>query len=80
MTIFNMALTEDEIAALYKLYELPPIEVAGNVLLNVSAADPSAGTETWVNNGVLGDFQFVSDPLPPGSASMTPGVPGEHLI
>jgi hypothetical protein len=74
--IYDAALTEEEIAAIYG----PSIEVAGDLLVDVSAADPSAGTETWVNNGVLGDFQFVSDPLPSGSASMTPGVPGEHLI
>ncbi len=77
--IFNVALTEDDIAAIGSLYG-SPIEVAGELLVDVSAADPSAGTETWVNNGTLGDFQFVTVLPPESKTSLVPGTPEEHLI
>jgi hypothetical protein len=78
--IFDKALTEAEIASLYKLYEGSIIEVADELLVDISAADPSAGTEIWVNNGVLGDFQFVTL-LPESSlGGMAPGTPGTDLI
>ncbi len=78
--IFAQALTEDEIAAIASLCG-SPIEVAGELLVDVSAADPSAGTATWVNNGTLGDFNFVTaENMPAESKAMTPGTLGEHLI
>ncbi|MBN1361824.1 MAG: hypothetical protein JW993_14605, partial [Sedimentisphaerales bacterium] len=74
-------------------YLLPKeIAVAGELLVDVSAADPSAGTAVWVNNGTLGDFTYVSDvnDMPVGSKPMTPdpngpaveefeGVPVVHI-
>jgi len=78
--IFDKALTEAEIASLLEIYEQAIAVAGGDLLVDISAADSSAATAIWINNGVLGDFHFVSDPLPSGSASMTPGVPGEHLI
>jgi hypothetical protein len=72
--IYDGALTEEQIAAIY----LPAIEVAGELLVDVSAADPSAGTETWVNNGTLDDFTFITvDDLSmhPDTKAMTPSIP-----
>ena len=62
------------------VYMTQPIEpkAAGELLVDVSAADPSAGTETWVNNGTLGDFSFMTlDALAvhPDTKAMTPGAP-----
>lgn len=72
--IFAQVLTEDDIAAIYELYEQPPFEVAGDLLVDVSAADPSAGTITWANNGTLGDFNFVT--TIPGTSSDNLGTGG----
>ncbi|UCE49580.1 MAG: hypothetical protein JSW47_05435 [Phycisphaerales bacterium] len=54
------------------------LEVAGELLVDVSAADPSAGTETWVNYGTLGDFNFITVEalgLHPDTHDMTPAMP-----
>lgn len=56
----------------------PQIEVAGELLVDVSAADRSAGTEIWVNNGTLGDFTFVTQAdlaAHPDTHALTPGLP-----
>jgi hypothetical protein len=77
--IFDKVLTETEIASLYKLYEGSTIEVADTLLVDISATDPSAGTETWVNHGVLGDFQFVTSVPTTLLGGMAPGTPGKDL-
>jgi hypothetical protein len=78
----------------YLLPEAPAeIAVAGELLVDVSAADPSAGTDIWANNGTLGDFVRVTGPndLPVGSSAMTAdpngppveefeGVPVVHIM
>jgi hypothetical protein len=56
------------------------LQVAEELLVDVSAADPSAGTDTWVNNGTLGDFNFITE-FPPGSTDgLIAGTPGENLV
>jgi hypothetical protein len=82
--IYDVALSEAQIAANYAAgpatSPAPQIEVAGELLVDISAADPSAGTATWVNNGTLGDFNFVTaETMPAGSSSMTPGTLGVDL-
>ena len=37
------------------------IDVAGTLLVDLDARDPSAGTATWANPGSLGDFAEVGD-------------------
>lgn len=39
------------------------IEIAGELFVDLSASDPSAGTASWTNNGTLGDFEEVGDPM-----------------
>ncbi len=45
--------------------DLPPegeLAIGGELFVDLSAADPSAGTPSWANNGTLGDFVEVGDP------------------
>jgi len=79
--IYNKALSDAQIVANYAAGPSVPaqIEVAGELLVDISAADASAGTDTWVNNGTLGDFTFVTVDdlaLHPDTKAMTPATPG----
>ena len=47
------------------------IQVARELYVDLDAADPSAGTETWVNKGTADDFFIVGDPV----SSDLAGVP-----
>lgn len=47
------------------------LQIAGELFVDLDASDPSAGTETWVNNGTAGDFMPVGDP----ESSSAEGVP-----
>ncbi len=38
------------------------VQAAGELLVSLDAADPSAGTDTWVNQGSMGDFAKVGEP------------------
>jgi hypothetical protein len=38
------------------------IQVAGELIVNLDARDPSAGAATWVNKGAMGDFVRVGGP------------------
>ena len=41
----------------------PPLSVAGELFVDLDASDVTAGTATWINNGTLGDFVEVNDPI-----------------
>jgi len=56
------------------------MEVAADLLVDVSAADPSAGTAVWDNKGTLGDFTFVTaETMPAGSKPTGVGALGVDL-
>ncbi len=55
------------------------VEVATELLVDLSAADPSAGTAVWDNKGTLGDFNFVTT-LPAGSKVTGVGALGVDVI
>jgi len=40
------------------------VEAAGELLVSLDAGDASAGTDTWVNQGSMGDFAKVGEPAP----------------
>ena len=50
-----------------------PIQVAGELFVDLNAADPSAGTAVWTNNGTAGDFNMVGAPSA-SSANSRPSV------
>ena len=50
---------------------LEGIQIAGELFVDLDAADPSAGTATWMNKGTAGDFNVVGDPF----ASDVDGIP-----
>jgi hypothetical protein len=39
------------------------IAIAGDLLVDLHASDPSAGTSLWLNNGTLADFFEIGDPV-----------------
>jgi len=80
--IYDKALSSGQIAANYAAGPVAPspaeLEVAGELLVDISAADPSAGTETWVNYGTLDDFTFITQAdldAHPDTKAMTPSMP-----
>jgi hypothetical protein len=40
----------------------PPIQIAGELFVDLDAAHPSAGTASWTNAGTLGNFVEVGNP------------------
>lgn len=40
----------------------PPIQIAGELFVDLDASDPSAGTASWNNAGTLGNFVEVGNP------------------
>lgn len=50
-------------------------QIAGELLVNVNAKQPSAGTATWDNLGILGDFTGSGTPTTVPSVQGT-GIPG----
>ena len=46
-----------------EVIEVGDIEVAGELLVSLDAADPTAGEEFWENQGTLDDFQIIGSPV-----------------
>jgi VCBS repeat-containing protein len=40
-----------------------PLQIAGELLVDLKATDPTAATETWENRGTLGDFTRIGNPI-----------------
>ena len=61
------AVGDDDAVWRVTVRRLPPegeVAVAGELFVDLDAADPSAGTEVWANNGTLDDFELVAGGAP----------------
>ncbi|MCA9266008.1 MAG: laminin G domain-containing protein, partial [Planctomycetales bacterium] len=69
--LYNEAIASDEAntlsADLMAKYDVQPpsvpLQIAGELLVDLKATHPSAGTESWLNTGTLGDFTRVGNPF-----------------
>jgi VCBS repeat-containing protein len=77
--VYNTALSaaaSDSLAdTLMQTYSItaptPPIAVAGDLLVNLMATDPTAATAIWDNRGTLGDFTRIGNPTVTTLAGVT---------
>ena len=62
----EVTFTGIESTVVHVSYEPDPevMQVAGELLVDLRADDPSAATEVWTNHGSLGDFDFISEITP----------------